>query len=328
MESAIEKLPEEFRAVVVLAFYEGFAYQEIADILAIRARHRQIAPAPWPQDPAEASLGIRPRWRQQIEGDYGIVNCREALAKLYDYLDKELSEDDVKGLEVHIEHCSDCLKRYELEEEFNNVIKQKTACCPDVTHLKNRIREQIDKIDSASQPRNILFLLGPLVIAAVVALIIFVPFGKGSDPQAVLLAVRPLSDEHTKCLQQVMRYQVQSHDPAVIEAGLAQIPDLPEELFRVTPADVAIQAAAITHLQGGEDAHIDFRAYGEDVSVFVLPSSTIEKKPFNKVTIGSDVFYTGSCPNYQYVIWTCEGHECVAVSKLAAPKLLQFAQLF
>ncbi len=33
---AVEKLPEEFRLVVVLAFNEGFAYQEIADILGIQ----------------------------------------------------------------------------------------------------------------------------------------------------------------------------------------------------------------------------------------------------------------------------------------------------
>lgn len=36
VEAAIDKLPEEFRVVVVLAFYEGFAYQEIADILGIQ----------------------------------------------------------------------------------------------------------------------------------------------------------------------------------------------------------------------------------------------------------------------------------------------------
>jgi RNA polymerase sigma-70 factor (ECF subfamily) len=35
VEKAIEKLPEEFRVVAVLAFYEGFAYQEISDILGI-----------------------------------------------------------------------------------------------------------------------------------------------------------------------------------------------------------------------------------------------------------------------------------------------------
>lgn len=33
---AIEQLPEEFRMVVVLAFYEGYAYQEIAEILGIQ----------------------------------------------------------------------------------------------------------------------------------------------------------------------------------------------------------------------------------------------------------------------------------------------------
>jgi RNA polymerase sigma-70 factor (ECF subfamily) len=34
--AAIDKLPEEFRMVAVRAFYEGFAYQEIADILGIQ----------------------------------------------------------------------------------------------------------------------------------------------------------------------------------------------------------------------------------------------------------------------------------------------------
>lgn len=34
--NAIEQLPPEFRMVVVLAFYEGYAYQEIAEILGIQ----------------------------------------------------------------------------------------------------------------------------------------------------------------------------------------------------------------------------------------------------------------------------------------------------
>lgn len=34
--AAIERLPDEFRMVVVMALYEGFAYQEIADILGIQ----------------------------------------------------------------------------------------------------------------------------------------------------------------------------------------------------------------------------------------------------------------------------------------------------
>jgi len=256
------------------------------------------------------------------------VNCREAFAKLYEYLDKELCEDDKKHLDQHLEFCSDCLKKYELEEEFNRVIKQKICSQPDVTHLKNRIREQIDKIDASSQPRNILFLLMPLLAATIIMLVIFIPFGRGSDPQAVLLAMRPFADEHAKCLQHIMKYDVESTNPAVIKAGLTQFPDLPEELFDATPADISIQGAAVVNLALGDDVHLDFKAFGEDVSVFVLPRDIVDKSPLKKVERNGKEFYIGSCPFYQYVIWACEGHECVAVSKLSQSQLVDFALIF
>jgi anti-sigma factor (TIGR02949 family) len=256
------------------------------------------------------------------------VNCREALAKLYEYLDKELGEDDKKHLEQHLEFCSDCLKKYELEEEFNRVIKQKICCQPDMTYLKSRIREQIDKIDASSQPRNILFLLLPLLAATIIMLIIFIPHGRGSAPQAVLLAMRPFADEHAKCLQHIMKYDVESTDPAVVRAGMAQFPDLPQELFAATPADISIQAAAVVHLPSGDDVHFDFKAFGEDVSVFVLPRDTVDKSPFRKIERNGKAFYIGSCPFYQYVIWACEAHECVAVSRLSQSQLVDFALIF
>ncbi len=253
------------------------------------------------------------------------MNCREALAKLYDYLDKELNEDDQKGLERHLEHCSDCLKKYELEEEFNTFVRKKIACNPDVTQLKDRIRQQIDKIDSAAQPRNIMYLLVPLVAAVIIAFVIFVPWGKNSDPQAVLLAVQPLADEHTKCLQNLINFDVQSTDPNVVKASMATIPDIPDELFKPSTPDIGIHAAGVVHLSSGDKAHLDYTAYGEDVSVFVLPQGTIDKKPFKKVNHEGEAYYTGSCPYYHYVIWTCDEAECVAVSKLAPDKLLEFA---
>lgn len=256
------------------------------------------------------------------------MNCREALAKLYDYLDKELGEDDKKHLEQHLEYCSDCLKQYELEEEFNKVIKQKVCCQPDVTHLKNRVREQIDKIDASSQPRNLLFLLMPLLIAAAVMLVVFIPSGKGSDPQAVLLAMRPFADEHGKCLQHLLKYVVESTDPLIVRAGIAQYTNLPDELFTAKSADISIQAAAVVHSQSGGDVHLDFDAFGEEVSVFVLPRDAVDKSPLKKVERNGKAFYIGSCPFYQYVIWACERHECVAVSKLSQSQLIDFAMTF
>lgn len=256
------------------------------------------------------------------------MNCREALAKLYDYLDRELGEEDKQHMERHLEYCSDCLKKYELEEEFNKVIREKVCCSPDVTHLKKRILEQIDKIDDSSQPRNILFLIAPILLAAAVALVIFIPSGKGSDPQTVLLAMRSFADEHTKCLDHLLKYFVESSDPIIVKAGASKYAELPDDLFVGTPAEINIKAAAVAHLPSGDDIQLDYNAFGEDVSVFVLPRGTIDKSPFERVERDGKAFYVGSCPYYQYIIWACEGHECVAVSKLPKEKLVDFAICF
>jgi mycothiol system anti-sigma-R factor len=167
------------------------------------------------------------------------VNCREAFAKLYEYLDKELCEDDKKHLDQHHEICSDCLKKYELEEEFNKVIKQKICSKPDVTHLKNRIREQIDKIDASSQPRNFLFLLMPLS-QAYYHVGHICSFGRAQTSGRTALCAH--RDER-QCLQYIAN--TMQIDSGRSQAGLTRGPDLPEGKFAAfvdaySPAAVGI----------------------------------------------------------------------------------------
>ncbi len=75
------------------------------------------------------------------------MNCREVLAKLYDYLDEELTASDRQDLQKHLEHCSDCLHKYNLEEQFNRVITGKLNSPCETSHLKKRILVEIAKID-------------------------------------------------------------------------------------------------------------------------------------------------------------------------------------
>jgi RNA polymerase sigma-70 factor (ECF subfamily) len=49
VEAALRQLPEAFRTVVILREIEGFAYEEIAEILERQPRHGQVAPHPWPR---------------------------------------------------------------------------------------------------------------------------------------------------------------------------------------------------------------------------------------------------------------------------------------
>jgi len=44
------------------------------------------------------------------------MNCQEALSLLYDVIDKEASQIDIKEVQKHLDCCQDCLKRFQVEE--------------------------------------------------------------------------------------------------------------------------------------------------------------------------------------------------------------------
>jgi anti-sigma factor (TIGR02949 family) len=250
------------------------------------------------------------------------------LAKLYEYLDSEIGLDEKKHLDQHLEFCPDCLKKYQLEEQFNRVVTEKLQNKPDIAALKARIKQQIDKIDTDTQPRSIFFFLAPLLLAIATVIFVVFPSGVRSDSQAVLMVVSSFASEHSKSLQNLTSFAVQSDDPTVVRSGISQLADLPESLFRFSSRDVAIRGAAVSHLPQGDVPMVDYAAYGANVTLFVLDHNQLDKTPFHKVERNGRTFYTGSCPHYQYVIWDLAGRECVAVSTLPADNLIDFSLLF
>ncbi len=260
------------------------------------------------------------------------MNCREVLAKLYDYLDEELTASDRQDLQKHLEHCSDCLHKYNLEEQFNRVIAGKLDSPCETSQLKKRILVEIAKIDQqqggAASPgrRNILYLFMPIAAAALVALILINPF---SSKGSVLEAVYPFAHEHSKCLDHVMQYIVQSHDPAEVRAALQHIGAMPDDLFApATDGQFQLAGAAIAHVNNHDRVHLDYSYKGDAISVFVLDKNTIDKSHFDRMEHNGKTIYAGSCPKFQYVIWECEQHECVAVSLIDEEKLIDFASVF
>ncbi len=257
------------------------------------------------------------------------MNCREVLAKLYDYLDSELASDEKQQVQKHLEVCGHCLEQYKLEEDFNKLVQQKIKSPADIQKLKSKVLNEIEKIDRGSgggtSGRSVFYLLAPIAAAAVITLFLINPFSpKGS----VLEAVYPYAMEHNKCLDHVLQYLVQSQDPQEVQAALAHFGNLPDDLFRSPQNDYQLAGAALAHTDTGEKPHIDYNYGGTDVSIFVLDRESIDKSAFRQLQHNGKTYYVGSCPKFHYVIWQCENHECIAVSKLAEDRLLGFASTF
>jgi mycothiol system anti-sigma-R factor len=56
-------------------------------------------------------------------------DCKDTLDRLYEYLDRELSEAERLEVQQHLDDCPPCLDRFEFEE---NVLRLVRRCCRDV----------------------------------------------------------------------------------------------------------------------------------------------------------------------------------------------------
>jgi mycothiol system anti-sigma-R factor len=57
-------------------------------------------------------------------------DCKETLDRLYEYLDRELSEQEQIEVQQHLDDCPPCRDRFHFEE---NVLRVVRRCCRDVS---------------------------------------------------------------------------------------------------------------------------------------------------------------------------------------------------
>jgi anti-sigma factor (TIGR02949 family) len=76
--------------------------------------------------------------------------CDEALRRLEDFLDRELSQDDLRKVQEHLDTCAPCTSQFQFEASVLNGIRgrlQRTDLPPD---LMTRIRKMLDDAGGAA----------------------------------------------------------------------------------------------------------------------------------------------------------------------------------
>ena len=59
----------------------------------------------------------------------GHGDCSEVLHRIYEYLDGEMSPEDVTRVAQHLEECRPCLAEHDLDQAVKQVVKR--ACSED-----------------------------------------------------------------------------------------------------------------------------------------------------------------------------------------------------
>lgn len=72
-----------------------------------------------------------------------MAGCDKVLQGLWEYLDKECTEENRQHIKQHLDLCRSCYDRMEFEQLLRDHMREKTNhCCPD--SVKNKIQKLLD----------------------------------------------------------------------------------------------------------------------------------------------------------------------------------------
>ncbi len=71
------------------------------------------------------------------------LSCREAVARLDDYLDRELSEAEMGRVREHLETCEACAVHFRAEEQLLQQVREKVRRIAVPGGLMERIQKRL-----------------------------------------------------------------------------------------------------------------------------------------------------------------------------------------
>ena len=73
------------------------------------------------------------------------TDCAQALARVYEYLDGELSPSDLEQIRDHLDDCGNCLRQYDLDVALKALVRR--SCRESApADLRDRILVKITEV--------------------------------------------------------------------------------------------------------------------------------------------------------------------------------------
>jgi mycothiol system anti-sigma-R factor len=52
-----------------------------------------------------------------------VITCKTCLKALYPYIDRELSDEDIVQVRIHLEDCTGCLHLFQFQESLRRLVR-------------------------------------------------------------------------------------------------------------------------------------------------------------------------------------------------------------
>lgn len=77
-----------------------------------------------------------------------MIDCKETLARVYEYLDGELTPERAKEVADHLGYCRGCYDRAEFERALKDLVRRTGQLGPDAAPLRHAIAERLSKLSA------------------------------------------------------------------------------------------------------------------------------------------------------------------------------------
>lgn len=78
-------------------------------------------------------------------------DCKEAFRRIDDFLDRELTSEEMDCVKVHLTKCGECAEEFHFEEEVIKQLKSKLGHIDLPPDLLEKIRSAIESCDSTKE---------------------------------------------------------------------------------------------------------------------------------------------------------------------------------
>jgi mycothiol system anti-sigma-R factor len=74
------------------------------------------------------------------------VDCTETVLRIFEFLDGEMSADDCRRMQAHLDECEPCLREYQMDQALKMVIKRSCGCEAAPVELRTTILRRLTTV--------------------------------------------------------------------------------------------------------------------------------------------------------------------------------------
>lgn len=79
--------------------------------------------------------------------DHNHFDCREAFSRLDDYLDRELTAEEMSQVKAHLAKCEMCAREFQFEGSVLTILKEKLCRIDLPPDLLDRVKRALSDVD-------------------------------------------------------------------------------------------------------------------------------------------------------------------------------------